>query len=180
MQFYFCERVLEGVHASFVETVPFKNIAAFTLFQFVYLLICFGITWIPIAGILFPVPFFLLISIREHLLPKLFQPQHLHELDAAEYEEIAGAPQRSHSFMVCYLVSVMMMMMMPMPLNWTSLNFVHIHMGVETCEQEIGGGAGSPATDDFFDAEVLDEMTTNRGELKFRTVSFNEDRLFQV
>lgn len=106
-----CYRVLEGVHASFVETVPFKYIATFTLFQLVYLMICFGITWIPIAGILFPVPFFLLISIRQYILPKLFQTQHLRELDAAEYEEIAGAPQRSRSISirVCYLVSVMMM-----------------------------------------------------------------------
>ena len=99
------DRVLEGSHASFVETVPFKYVAIFTIFQAVYLLICFGVTWIPIAGILFPAPFFLLITIREKLLPKLFQPQHLQELDASEYEEIAGAPQRSRSisFTVCFL-----------------------------------------------------------------------------
>ncbi|KAF5934772.1 hypothetical protein HYC85_025901 [Camellia sinensis] len=74
---------------SFVELVPFSYIAMFTLFQFAYLLLCFGITWIPIAGILFPTPFFLLIIIRQHLLPKLFHSQYLQELDAAEYEEIA-------------------------------------------------------------------------------------------
>lgn len=90
-------RVLEGVHASFVESVPFKYIAIFTIFQFVYFLLCFGVTWIPIAGILFPLPFFLLISIRQHLLPKLFRPHHLRELDAAEYEEITGTPRRSLS-----------------------------------------------------------------------------------
>ncbi|XP_024026093.1 boron transporter 4 [Morus notabilis] len=90
-------KVLEGVHASFVESVPFKYIAIFTIFQFVYFLLCFGVTWIPIAGILFPLPFFLLISIRQHLLPKLFRPHHLRELDAAEYEEITGAPRRSLS-----------------------------------------------------------------------------------
>ena len=87
-------RVLEEAHASYVESVSFKYIAGFTLFQFVYLLICFGVTWIPIAGILFPLPFFLLISIRQYVLPKLFHPYHLQELDAAEYEEIAGAPRR--------------------------------------------------------------------------------------
>lgn len=73
-----------------MESVPFKWIAAFTLFQFVYLLICFGITWIPVAGILFPLPFFVLISLREHVLPKVFHPLYLHELDAAGYEEIPG------------------------------------------------------------------------------------------
>ncbi|KAF9618074.1 hypothetical protein IFM89_000025 [Coptis chinensis] len=67
------------------------------VFQLIYLLMCFGITLIPIAGILFPLPFFLLISIREHILPKLFHPKHLWELDAAEYEEITGATRRSLS-----------------------------------------------------------------------------------
>ncbi|GJZ56352.1 boron transporter 4-like protein, partial [Tanacetum coccineum] len=51
-----------------------------------------------ILDILFPVPFFLLISIRQHALPKLFQLHHLRELDAAEYEEIAGSPSRAPSF----------------------------------------------------------------------------------
>ncbi|KAK6248459.1 hypothetical protein QUC31_020024 [Theobroma cacao] len=93
-------KVLEGAHASFVESVPFKNIAVFTLLQLVYLLMCFGVTWIPIAGILFPLPFFLLISIRQHILPKFFQPLHLHELDAAEYEEIpAGTYNHNHGIL---------------------------------------------------------------------------------
>lgn len=90
-------RVLEGVHASFVESVPFKSILMFTLFQLVYLLVCFGVTWIPIAGILFPLLFFLLISIRQHILPKFFTSEHLRELDAAEYEEILGTPRRNLS-----------------------------------------------------------------------------------
>ena len=30
------------------------------------------------------------------------------------------------------------------------------------------------------DAEMLDELTTSRGELKVRTVSFSEDRAGQV
>ena len=47
-------------------------------------------TWIPMAGILFPLLFFFLIVIREHLIPKYFDPAHLRELDAAEYEELEG------------------------------------------------------------------------------------------
>ena len=80
-----------------MESVPFKIIAGFTLFQLVYFLICYGVTWIPTGGILFPLPFFLLISIREHLLPKLFNASHLQELDASEYEEIAGDPHASRN-----------------------------------------------------------------------------------
>lgn len=80
-------KVLEDYHATFVETVPFKSIAIFTLFQTAYLLGCFGITWIPIAGVLFPLLIMLLVPVRQYLLPKFFKAAHLQDLDAAEYEE---------------------------------------------------------------------------------------------
>ncbi|KAK6924847.1 Bicarbonate transporter-like, transmembrane domain [Dillenia turbinata] len=79
--------VLEQDHATFVETVPFKSIAMFTLFQTAYLLLCFGITWIPIAGVLFPLLIMLLVPVRQYMLPKFFKGAHLQDLDAAEYEE---------------------------------------------------------------------------------------------
>ncbi|XP_068647364.1 boron transporter 4 isoform X1 [Aristolochia californica] len=139
-------KVLEGDHASFVETVPFKIAAAFTIFQTVYLLICFGVTWIPVAGILFPVPFFMLIYIRQHILPKFFRADHLYELDAAEYEEIAGAPHRDPS------------------LSYRDQN----------------SESGDIDDTNLDDAELLDELTTRRGEIKLRTKSFSEDRRYQV
>ncbi|KAL2932397.1 Boron transporter 4, partial [Bienertia sinuspersici] len=120
-------KVLERNHASYVEKVPFKCIATFTLFQLAYLLICYGITWIPLVGIIFPLPFFLLIIIRHSILPRFFEPHHLHELDAHEYEEVLGASKRSFPHM--------------------SLSF-----------------------------RLLDELTTNRGELKIRTISFRSER----
>ncbi|XP_015933763.1 boron transporter 4 [Arachis duranensis] len=137
-------KLLEGDHASFVESVPFKHIMLFTLFQCVYFLVCFGVTWIPIAGILFPLPFFVLITLRQHILPKFFIPHHLRELDAAEYEEIAGAPRLS------------------------------LNMSFKEVESPI---VGSREKDD---AEMLDELTTSRGEVKVRTFSFNEERQSQV
>ncbi|CAI0444447.1 unnamed protein product [Linum tenue] len=136
-------KILEGFHASFVESVPFKAIAKFTLMQFLYFLMCFGITWIPIAGILFPLPFFILILIRQHMLPKIFRQDHLQELDAAEYEEISGAPKRS--------------------------------------EMDSGAIRRDEHDEDFFDAEILDEMTTHRGELKHRSRSVRDlETIFQV
>ncbi|KAL0318454.1 UNVERIFIED_CONTAM: putative boron transporter 2 [Sesamum angustifolium] len=84
---FYCSKVLEEYHATFVETVPFKTIALFTLFQTVYLLLCFGLTWIPIAGVLFPLLIMLLVPVRQYLLPKFFKGAHLQDLDAAEYEE---------------------------------------------------------------------------------------------
>lgn len=98
---YLC-RVLESVHASYVESVPFRQIAIFTGFQFAYLLLCFGVTWIPIFGILFPLPFFLLISIREHILPKFFHGHYLRELDAAEYDEVPSVHR--HAALVSFSV----------------------------------------------------------------------------
>lgn len=80
-------KVLEDFHATFVETVPFKSIALFTIFQTAYLLVCFGITWVPIAGVLFPLMIMLLVPVRQYILPKFFKGAHLQDLDAAEYEE---------------------------------------------------------------------------------------------
>ncbi|XP_012076625.1 boron transporter 4 isoform X1 [Jatropha curcas] len=134
-------KLLEGVHASFVELVPFKQIVIFTLFQFVYLLICFGVTWIPIGGVLFPLPFFLLIGIRHSIFPKVIHPRYLQELDAVGYEEFAG---QSHL------------------------------LRENDMENEV------TSEDDFYDAEILDEMTTHRGELKLRTSSFKEDKFSQI
>ncbi|XP_057454220.1 boron transporter 4-like isoform X3 [Lotus japonicus] len=133
-------KLLEGDHASFVESVPIKYIVLFTLLQCVYFLVCFGVTWIPIAGILFPLPFFVLILVRRHILPKLFNPYHLSELDRAEYEEIAGAPRLSFSQME----------------------------------------SPSFGSREMCDGEILDELTTSRGELKVRSVSFREERHGQV
>ncbi|XP_061957085.1 probable boron transporter 2 isoform X1 [Populus nigra] len=80
-------KVLEEYHATFIETVPFKTIATFTLFQTAYLLLCFGLTWIPIAGVLFPLLIMLLVPVRQYVLPKFFKGAHRQDLDAAEYEE---------------------------------------------------------------------------------------------
>ncbi|KAK9265697.1 hypothetical protein L1049_012586 [Liquidambar formosana] len=85
-------KVLEEYHATFVETVPFKAIATFTIFQTTYLLIVFGITWIPIAGLLFPLMIMLLVPVRQYFLPKFFKGVHLQDLDAAEYEEAPALP----------------------------------------------------------------------------------------
>ncbi|GLT53922.1 hypothetical protein SLA2020_271570 [Shorea laevis] len=80
-------KVLEEYHATFVETVPFKTIAIFTIFQTAYLLLCFGVTWVPIAGVLFPLMIMLLVPVRQYILPKFFKAAHLQDLDAADYEE---------------------------------------------------------------------------------------------
>lgn len=85
-------KAFEQSHASFLEAVPFKTIALFTSLQLVYLLACFCITWIPLAGVLFPLLIMLLVPARQYVLPKFFKSQHLQELDAAEYEEAPAMP----------------------------------------------------------------------------------------
>ncbi|KAI4329822.1 hypothetical protein MLD38_028165 [Melastoma candidum] len=85
-------KLLEEYHATFVETVPFKAIATFTIFQTAYLLVCFGLTWIPIAGVMFPLMIMLLVPVRQYILPKFFKGVHLQDLDAAEYEEAPALP----------------------------------------------------------------------------------------
>ncbi|KAL1210334.1 putative boron transporter 7 [Cardamine amara subsp. amara] len=142
-------KVLEGLHASFMEIVPYKSIVMFTLFQLLYFLICYGVTWIPVGGILFPLPFFILIALRQYILPKIFDPSHLQVLDSSEYEEMVGAPQRNSSF----------------GFNGELREAHNIPISVVENSE-----------DEFYDAEILDEITTSRGELKHRTVSVKEDR----
>lgn len=101
----FLFRVLEECHATFVETVPFKTIAMFTIFQAAYLLVCFGSTWVPIAGVLFPLMIMLLVPVRQYILPKFFKVAHLQDLDAAEYEE---APALSFRATVSTLIYVLL------------------------------------------------------------------------
>ncbi|XP_019422105.1 PREDICTED: boron transporter 1-like [Lupinus angustifolius] len=85
-------KVLEDYHATFVETVPFKTIATFTIFQTLYLFVCFGLTWVPIAGVMFPMMIMLLVPVRQYFLPKFFKGVHLQDLDAAAYEEQTALP----------------------------------------------------------------------------------------
>lgn len=85
-------RVLQSEHASFLETVPFRVTVIFTIIQLVMLGACFGITFAPVAGVLFPIVIMALIPIRQFVLPIFFESKDLQQLDAAEYEE---APPRS-------------------------------------------------------------------------------------
>ncbi|KNA06431.1 hypothetical protein SOVF_181210 [Spinacia oleracea] len=195
-------KVFEGNHASFVESVPFKYIMTFTGLQLVYFLFCFGVTWIPIVGILFPLPFIFLIPIREYLLPKVFPSEYLHELDAAEYEEVIGAPRMSinsgdkrsisinvnYCILCCLTVSVFSILLAH---DFPS----HI---CQDCLAEYQEMVLSPMTniperepepepepidisDDgdrtLYDGEIFDAMTTRRGELKHRSMSSHR---FQV
>ncbi|KAI3897245.1 hypothetical protein MKW92_010606 [Papaver armeniacum] len=52
----------------------------------------FRITWIPIAGLLFPLMIMILVPVRQYILPKFFKGVHLQDLDAAEYEEAPALP----------------------------------------------------------------------------------------
>ncbi|KVH99790.1 Bicarbonate transporter, C-terminal [Cynara cardunculus var. scolymus] len=118
-------KIYEAPHASYVESVPFKYIMMFTFFQLLYFLVCYGITWVPIGGILFPLPFFLLIPIREYFLPKLFPRQHLQELDSSAYEEFIGDPVHNISLSrrVCRLSFHLMLNSPYLPLLFQLVTF---------------------------------------------------------
>ncbi|GAB4823306.1 hypothetical protein N2152v2_010352 [Parachlorella kessleri] len=83
---------LEAGHHPYLETVPFRTIAAFTLLQALYTGAVYGLTWAGIPGCLFPVPIMLLVPIRQYVMPRLFRPEHLQELDAMEEEEAPPLP----------------------------------------------------------------------------------------
>lgn len=101
-----------------METVPFKTIAIFTIFQTSYLLLCFGVTWVPIAGVLFPLMIMLLVPVRQYILPKFFKAAHLQDLDAADYEE---APALSFNIAT---VSFLVLLLLPVDPLFTYLERV--------------------------------------------------------
>ena len=102
----FYSRVFEDNHASFMEVVPFHDIAVFTIFQLIFLIVCFGITWIPRVGVLFPLSVFVLVLIRQYILPKYFQAEYLWELDAAKYEQAPPIPhERALEVLHMYILS---------------------------------------------------------------------------
>jgi hypothetical protein len=82
-------RVLERGHAPYLETVPFRTVAAFTGLQLLLLGGIYGLTWAGVAGILFPIPIMLLVPLRQHGLPRLFGAVACAELDAAEAQRAA-------------------------------------------------------------------------------------------
>lgn len=157
--------------------MPTRTTSVFTIFQLVYLLICFGITWIPIAGILFPLPFFLMVLIRQHVLPKFFEPNDLRELDAAEYEELDGV-HHEHSLVWIHL-TFSDKLFVSLDYGWlcNAPTFCLSDFWFLTQEED---GSNSGSCDNCHDDEILDELTTNRGELKHRTVSLREERHLQV
>ena len=87
-------KVFERPHLAFLETVPFKVIATFTLLQDVIVLGIYGLTWAGIAGVLFPIPIMLLVPFRQYILPKIFDSHHLEELDKMSEEETGPLPHR--------------------------------------------------------------------------------------
>lgn len=47
-------------------------------------------------------------------------------------------------------------------------------------DKELPDSDNEESLEEFYDAEILDEMTTHRGEVKLRTLNCSEDRFFQV
>jgi hypothetical protein len=84
--------ILEKAHAPYVETVPLRTVAAFTALQLAAVGAIYGVTWAGVAGVLFPLPIVLLVPLRHLLLPKLFDPGALLELDRPQTEAAAGLP----------------------------------------------------------------------------------------
>jgi hypothetical protein len=77
------------------QLVPYRVTVRFTLLQLVYLLGVWALTtWAGIAGVAFPLPIMALVPLRQFVLPRLFDPAHLTQLDAAEYEEAPAVRDR--------------------------------------------------------------------------------------
>lgn len=108
-----------------METVSFKAVAAFTMCQLAYLLLVYGITWIPIAGFLFPLPIIALIPIRALVLPKVPQPAQTctsccrtYNLLYCQCSQSMDLPKHATSPCSCHMV--------PCPLHGETLPHLHL------------------------------------------------------
>eukprot|EP00210_Caulerpa_lentillifera_P006638 g6341.t1 len=86
-------KLLESAHPAYLETVPGGITTKFTVLQIALLFVVWGITFAGFFGIFFPIAIMLLVPARQYLMPKIFNPVYLRELDMAEYEE---APAIDH------------------------------------------------------------------------------------
>uniref|UniRef100_A0A803LN65 Bicarbonate transporter-like transmembrane domain-containing protein n=1 Tax=Chenopodium quinoa TaxID=63459 RepID=A0A803LN65_CHEQI len=91
----------------------------------------------------------ILLLVNKSRLHKYFEPHYLHELDAHEYEEVLGNSRRSFR---------------RMSFSFKENGTLSIFDNEEEMEEE------------FSDSEILDELTTHRGELKIRTMSFRSEK----
>jgi len=113
-----------------LSTVPHHALRAFTLLQLAALACLYAWTWIPLGGVFFPVLLMALVPVRAALLPRLFSPAALRDLDAAEFEGAAPAVR------------------LPVVPSFTGLEHVRVLGGVELAERvaaeeraERGGAA---------------------------------------
>lgn len=84
--------VFEHTHAPYLEAVPFKTISFFTILQLFIVGGIYGLTWAGLAGVLFPIPIMLLVPFRQFIMPRLFDPTHLDELDKITEEAVDALP----------------------------------------------------------------------------------------
>ncbi|MEW5319506.1 MAG: hypothetical protein WDW38_010651 [Sanguina aurantia] len=81
----------QGGQPRYLRAVPMRTAFAFTLFQLACLLGVWAlVTFAGIGGIAFPVLIFLLLPVRQYLMPLLFHKPHLSILDEAEYDVVSG------------------------------------------------------------------------------------------
>lgn len=67
---------------AFLHIVPFRTVVGFTIVQLSALGAIYALTWAGVAGIFFPIPLMLLVSVRTHLLPRMFGKHAVDVLDA--------------------------------------------------------------------------------------------------
>ncbi|KAK9842830.1 hypothetical protein WJX74_003059 [Apatococcus lobatus] len=82
---------------AWIDRWPQRKLFLFTLLQGLGTGAAYGITWIPIAGIVFPVPILLMVPIRQYLYPYIFGRPFLQDLDPMPGDDDPPSPDHSSS-----------------------------------------------------------------------------------
>ncbi|KAF8069590.1 BOR1 [Scenedesmus sp. PABB004] len=97
--------VMQREHAAYLQLVPFRAVVRFTLLQLAWLAGVWALTtWAGVGGLAFPLPIVALVPLRQFVLPRLFAPAHLAQLDAASWEEAPALPDRRAAAQELFLV----------------------------------------------------------------------------
>jgi len=82
--------LVRGQHNLYLDTVPLSTVMRFTALQVLGVMICYGVTWAGVVGVIFPLFIMALVPFRKTVMKKWFKAEHLTVLDPlADEEEIA-------------------------------------------------------------------------------------------
>ena len=82
--------LVRGQHNLYLDTVPLPTVLRFTALQVVGVLVCYGVTWAGVVGVIFPLFIMMLVPFRKTVMKRWFAAEHLAVLDPLVEGDLDG------------------------------------------------------------------------------------------